>query len=232
MDDKQLNELIEKIVFQIKKEILNDCTLPCAYIVLPLNWTEEKDKYVGLINTLKESYSLIAVIPDGEDDSDLISAIGPGNIEIRSKANLRQGNIVTFFPKVSHSLVAKVALCISDDFESKWISNCILNGQQVFMDTQSNYLTGKEPSKYRSKLESYYRDIKAYGIKLEIDQLAQSDIRDKTTTSFSSSKKKIITVKDVENMCGSQQIILRHGDIITALADEYASDKGISIIYK
>lgn len=61
----------------------------------------------------------------------------------------------------------KTALCISDTYETSWISECMDKGSRVvLLRSGLARFSGKEKPAYRNRVMNYYRQILEYGVEI------------------------------------------------------------------
>lgn len=231
MDACQLEKIILRVLERIRVDSTSAMPLPEAYVILPEDWRGDNNSHcIRIIETLNKYYRTTAVLPYGDESAvsdfkDICMAV------TRFEDINPQGEFVTVFPTASRSRVVKTALCLEDDFESKWIARCISLGQAVYMPKEAPMLTGLEPGAYIKKIEGYYREAEAFGIRF--DKLPPGFVAGNAPVQPAVAlKKRIITSNDLNKLQGTAEIRLRSGDILTALAAEHAEELGISVIYE
>lgn len=212
-----MTALIERIVSDLKTELAHTTVLTKAYFILPRDWrTRNREQCIEAMRSLEGTYRLIAVYPDEDNcgtvpyEAGFTAAVGRGEVIFPDE------DFITVFPVPSRNLVIKAALCLEDDFETKWIAECIARGRAVYMRKEATLFTGMEPEAYKKRVQSYYRDAEAFGIQFETV----------------SKKRKIITADDIDKLRPGKELRLYRGDIVTALAAEHADTLGISILYQ
>lgn len=250
MDDRQLTELIQRVLLQIQREQNAGPALPDACLLLPEDW-QAQGLCADLLQTLRGSYAITAIVPDGDTGGEALRAAGVSEIVTRSAAVFPVGDCLTVLPIPSRALVVKLALCLQDDFESRWIAQCIARGQPVFMRRESPMFTGLEPAAYQRKIEAYYREAESFGICFDrlparyvITQQAApprapepvEPISLLTTADRGSAaprgKKRIITTQDLAGAAPGGILWLREGDVVSPLAAERAAERGIQLRYE
>lgn len=228
MDDKELATLIQRVLLRIQAESATAPVRPKAYLILPEHWREQsQSQCMEILRNLQGGYHTIAVLPDGDDSADALYAAGICAIAKRGELTFPAGDFLSVFPIASRNLVVKAALCLQDDFESAWISKCIASGNQVFMPRESPLFTGNESTAYQRKISAYYREAEAFGI--QFDSLPQ--LRREPSAQEPSGRpeqKRIITARDLTSL-ETNELWLRPGDTVTALAAERAEELGIQI---
>lgn len=149
---------------------------------------------------------------------------------------------ITVFPVVSRDTVAKTALCISDTFETKWISSCIAQGAEIrFLSSGLTRFSGREPKAYVEQILMYYRKILEYGIEIccrnsDSESVLKNEVKQKTVNvqpiadiEHKPEKKRVITAGNIEEYASGKILYRRAGDIITDLAKDRAYFLNIEI---
>lgn len=231
MDEQKLETLIERVLARILSEAKDISRLPKAYVVLSDDWKKEKNIFSETLQKLKGSYYTIVVLPQVDVNSDGLYDEGACQIVARNEAGAPEEDSLTIFPVASRNLVVKSALCLQDDFQSKWVADCITLGQTIYMQKENPMFSGKEPYAYKRKIESYYKELEAFGVTFDSLPL-QKGVKYKPMAAGSLEKKKIITVEDLKNLHATNVLYLRIGDVVTALAAERAKELGINILYQ
>lgn len=232
MDEKQLIALIEQVLDRIKKESESHKVQTKAYVILPENWyTQKQAQCMEAFHLLQRDYHTVVVLPDKDQNAGAFGNDNGCTVITRGQAVFPSEDFVTVFPAASRNLVIKTALCIQDDFETEWISQCFAFGQKVYMQKEAPVFTGREPDAYRKKVLSYYQEAEVFGICF--DQLSETAKQAKPPVMSSScEKKRIITTEDLKGLPSSGELRLHKGDIVTPLAAEQADELGISILYQ
>lgn len=151
---------------------------------------------------------------------------------------------VTVFPVVPKDIVVKSALCISDTFETSWITSCIENGGRIiFLRNGLMKFSGKESKVYISQILSYYRKILEYGIEIsdinEIKEKAKNETLNKQyimkekyvlPSKAIRNEKRVITASNIEHYAEDGIVHINKNDIVTDLARDKA--KFLNIIFK
>ena len=74
---------------------------------------------------------------------------------------------ITVMPVVPRDVLVKTALCISDTYETSWISECMDKGSRVvLLRSGLARFSGKEKPAYRNRVMNYYRQILEYGVEI------------------------------------------------------------------
>lgn len=237
LDENILKRIISEVIRQIQSEnseqnfSVSDKKM---YVILTENWDERYlDFYKKIENQNK--YNIFTIIPETISNDYFIKKIknykNCGTIISQNKINFEQSKeYITVFPVVTRDILVKTALCISDTFETKWIENCISNGQKIIMlKSGITNFTGKEPKKYIEKINSYFNMILDYGIEIT-DDILKSESEKVYIQNTEKRNKRIITEKEIDLYKEKEKLILYPGDIITSLAAEKAYNMGIDII--
>ncbi len=155
-------------------------------------------------------------------------------------------NAMSIFPVVERDLVVKTALCISDTFCNEWIASAIESGGKiVFLKSGLKKFTNKEPKAYINQIISYYRKVLEYGIEIRstselIKLYKEKNSNKQVKMNFNTkdnislqkenkSRKKVITLENLEQYGANGTIIVNSDDIITDLAREKARTLNIEI---
>jgi hypothetical protein len=231
MNDKRWIELMERALLRLGNEMPAAPALPKAYLILPRGQSCEEAPCIESVHALRDAYHLVAVLPDAEYDDGGPRGAGFAERIKRSEAVFPTEAFLTVFPVVSQSLVVKTAFCITDDFETEWIAKCIAFGQPIYMRSEGPSFTGKEPETYRKKIEACYRDVRAFGIRLDALPI-RCDALQGAAVSGAPRKRRIITARDLDKLPAAETLSLHSGDVVTALAAERAEARGIRILYR
>lgn len=236
MDERQIRE-IAKMIFQMMKEkqIVSDIgasALPIAYVLLSERWQEyDSDLFNDLIDSLKDKYQCVLVLPEGNDKDRFSQAVNC-NIVTRDDVAEPAEKSVSFFPIPCRDLISKAALCLSDDFNSHWVRMCIERGTEVYMRKETPMFTGKEPATYQKKVLTYYQDVESYGIHFLEDNKELEPILQKSNGSegIQNKTRKYITMADLDNVDITKVFRMQEGDTFTALAKEHIEKLGVRVI--
>lgn len=236
MDERQIRE-IAKVIFQmmIEKQKVSDIgtsALPVAYVLLSERWQEyDSNLFNDTIDSLKEKYQCVLVLPDGNDKDRFSQAAGCSIVTCDDVAEPAMGS-VSFFPVPCRDLIVKTALCLSDDFNSHWVRMCIERGSALYMRKEKTMFTGKESKIYQKKVLSYYEDVESYGIHFLEDKDKIETILQKSTgfEGIQNKTRKYITMADLDNADITKVFRIQEGDMFTALAKEHIEKLGIRII--
>lgn len=236
MDERQIRE-IAKMIFQMMKEkqIVSDIgasALPIAYVLLSERWQEyDSDLFNDLIDSLKDKYQCVLVLPEGNDKDRFPQAVNC-NIVTRDDVAEPAEESVSFFPIPCRDLISKTALCLSDDFNSHWVRMCIEKGTAVYMRKETPMFTGKEPAIYQKKVLAYYQDVESYGIHFLEDNNKMEPILQKSNGSegIQNKTRKYITMADLDNVDITKVFRMQEGDTFTALAKEHIEKLGVRVI--
>lgn len=231
MDEKQIRE-IAKMIFQMmeEKQMVTDrgaSALPIAYVLLPHRWQEYGSGLINdMLEPLREKYQCVLVLPEADDKETLSQAVNC-SIVTRDDAAEPAKASVSFFPIPCRDLVAKTALCLSDDFNSRWVRMCIEKGIPVYMKKETPMFTGSEPAVYQEKVLAYYQDAAAYGICfLE----GNEGIKPSGSAGLQKKTGKYITMADLVNVESTKVFRMQESDTFTALAKEHIEELGVRVI--
>lgn len=236
MDERQIRQ-IAKMIFQmmIDKQIVSDIgtsALPIAYVLLSERWQEyDSNLFNDIIDSLKEKYQCVLVLPEGNDKDRLSQAVNCNIVTRDDVAEPVEGS-VSFFPIPCRDLISKTALCLSDDFNSHWVRMCIERGTAVYIRKETNMFTGKESKIYQKKVLSFYEEVESYGIHFLEDNNEMELILQKSNGSerIQNKTKKYITMADLDNVDITKVFRIQEGDMFTALAKEHIEELGIRVI--
>lgn len=236
MDERQIREIAKKIFQMMQdKQIISNTdasTLPIAYVLLSEGWQQhDTSLFNDLIESLKETHRCVLVLPE-ESDREKISQVGNCSIVLRDDVAEPAEGSVSFFPVPCRDLIVKTALCLSDDFGSRWVRECIEQGTPVYMRKETPMFTGKESVVYQRKVRAYYQDVESYGVEFFQDHRQVKLVREKSNESKGKQKriKKYITMTDLENVDAANVFRMQEGDTFTALAKEHIEKLGIQVM--
>lgn len=234
LNDNELRLLIEKILIALKSELIQEESVKeNLYIVLGEDWNSNYASFFE-ITDMRAEYNVFTVVSE-KSMHEVSQFKSAGQIVLREDITIDSlVDFVTLFPIVTKDIISKVALCISDTFETRWVESCIAKGQKIiFRESGIPVFTGKEPKSYVKKISGYYEDIISYGI--EISDVPQTTRAMRSTKVMVSARdeqsKKVITENDLSEYIGNKVLKLQRGDVITSLAKEKAHSMGIDIIY-
>ena len=152
---------------------------------------------------------------------------------------------ITVMPVVPRDVLVKTALCISDTYETSWISECMDKGSRVvLLRSGLARFSGKEKPAYRNRVMNYYRQILEYGVEIcSVDEFtgrapyespghspAGETASGNDTQHPDTKKKRVISSSNVEQFASGGVIFLQQGDIVTDLAKDRA--KFLNIVFK
>ncbi|MDR0382168.1 MAG: hypothetical protein LBH86_09295 [Oscillospiraceae bacterium] len=227
MEAYQLAALIERVLRRIREEAAAAPALPKAYLIFPGDWqSRDQSQREEALRALRGAYDTVAVLPDACCRGAAPPDTGARAAQSRGETGFPSGDFLTVFPFASRNLVVKTALCLADDFETRWVARCIARGQPVVMRREHPLFTGQERDAYRRKIESYYRDAAAYGIRFDLPSG-----HGETRRPPGPGRRRIVTQKDLETPGTPGTLPLRRGDVVTALAAERAKELGIDIVF-
>lgn len=243
MDEKKFDELVKRVIARVQQELQqqkqhqqqNQSILPNAYLILPDNWNNQ-DLVKEILEQLNKEYKITIAVSSMPQTMPLEWT--GCSVELQKNIDFPNVDFTTIIPVETSSLIAKVALCIEDDFVSRWVAKSLRYGQSVCMQLTPSFFTGKELFAYRQKIESYIKEVKAFGICFEMDTLCKMKNKKELSSASSNKKKQVITLKDIERLASSKgeavlekQLCLQQGDILTLLAKERATELGINIVW-
>ncbi|SKC88509.1 hypothetical protein [Maledivibacter halophilus] len=239
MDEKKFDELVKRVIARVQQELQhkqqNKSILPNAYLILPDNWNNQ-DLVKKILEQLDKEYQITIAVSSMPETipSEWIGY----SVELQERIDFPNIDFTTIIPVETPSLIAKVALCIEDDFVSRWVAKSLRYGQSVCMQLTPSFFTGKELFAYRQKIESYIKEVKAFGICFEMDTLCKMKNKKESSSALLNKKKQVITLKDIEKLASSKEeavfekeLCLKQGDILTLLAKERAAELGINIVW-
>lgn len=247
IDDKVIRELVIKVIKLIQSEnSTKSLSIPKKklYVIFTEEWNS---KYWGFFESLNKinKYDVYAVIPSRITNNIHVNnlkkfQVCKGIIDEKDVKFDDLEDYITVFPIIPRSLVAKVALCIDDTFEAKWIFKNMEKGQKTILCKSGlDKMTGKEPSSYVNKILGYYRTLLEFDIEISDEildvnkEVLSIDIDEPLDKSYKKDKhspKKVITEIDIEKYVQDRKIILNKEDIITELAKDRARSLNISIL--
>lgn len=265
--EEKLRELVIKAIKEIEDSNIyktNKCLLKKkTYVLCTEKWNDVYWNFFESLNKTEE-YEVYPVICKKVESNILINNLKKFSVckkilfEDDMNLNLIE-DCITVFPVTSRNLAVKTALCIEDDFETRWIFKSIANGQRIiFLNKGLQKFTGKEPPKYVEKILNYYNTLLEFGIELKddffeeesksYDDYAKSYKRYNSGSnskeyesynsnicgneyhgSYSKHKRQIITEKEVGNYLSSKKIILHDNDLITEMARDKARKLNIEV---
>ncbi|MDR2671148.1 MAG: hypothetical protein LBC26_05450 [Oscillospiraceae bacterium] len=229
MEDYQLAALIERVLHRISEEAAAAPARPKAYLIFPEDWqARDQGPCTEVLRALRGAYDITAILPDTGSQSEFVSDAGACAALRRGEAGFPEEDFLTVFPFASRNLVVKTALCLVDDFETRWVARCLAQGCPVVMRREHPLFTGRERDAYKQKIENYYRDAASYGIQFELPSGCGATHR--PPEARVPDRKRIVTQKDLETPGTPGTLLLRRGDIVTALAAERAGELGIDIV--
>lgn len=234
MDEQRIREIIREVLQLVAEEKnlgLNapSSHLPKAYFIFPEGWQKvDGGTYLPLLQAVEGRYERVLVLPQRDVDETIFSNVGAYTVAVPGDLYAPAGESITVFPIANRDLVIKTALCLSEDFEGRWIRQCMETGTRVYMKKENAMFTGKEPVTYRKKILSYYQDVRSYGICFtDGEELRGSGLQQ---TKNAQRKKRYITMQDLRDVPQNGTFTIRAGDVLTALAKEHAEKSGICIV--
>ena len=239
LDHELLKQMVLKVIQQLEEEhLLPPTKQKACYFILPESWQEDYFARLGALSVPCD-YQAIFVLPKLRYNDYYIQKLKElfpacQVIEQERASEEQWEESLTIFPFPSRELVAKIALCMEDSFETRWIGHCFSQGIKVVMlQSGMKPLSGKEPKAYRMKLEHYIRTLSEFEIELNNPFILPEQpklVPEKTKTIIKAQqKKRVITEADLITCQKDGRLTLQEGDIITMLAKEKASELGIQI---
>lgn len=235
MDEKQIRE-IAKVIFQMMKEKqiehgTGTAALPIAYVLLSERWKEyDFDLSNDIIESLKGKYQCVLVFPDGNDGGKFRQAVNCNIVNRGDVAEPAAGSI-SIFPFPCRDLIIKTALCLSDDYDSRWVRMCFEKGTPVHMRKEALPFTGKESAVYRNRVLAYYKEVESYGVHfLESGKLDIAALKYESVGEKQDKPGRYITMEDLDSVDITKVFRMHKGDTFTALAKEYIEELGIRVI--
>ncbi|MGG7098256.1 hypothetical protein [Clostridium sardiniense] len=247
IDEKVIRELVIKAINLIQSEnSTKSLSIPKKklYVIFTEEWNSKYWDFFENLNKINK-YDVYAVIPSRITNNLHINnlkkfKVCKGIIDEKDVDFDDLENYITVLPTISRSLVAKVALCIDDTFETNWIFKNMEKGERtILLKSGLVKMTGKEPSSYVNKILGYYRTLLEFNIEIsdEIVDINKESLSigvdeplDKVNEKKEHTSKKVITEIDIEKYVQDRKIILNKGDIITELAKDRARSLNISIL--
>lgn len=246
VDENKLEDLIVKAIISIQSENSKNIDMLLKkkmYVILTNEWNNIYWSFFENINK-QNKYEVYAVISSNIKNKLHVNNLNKFTVckKIIDEENINYdelGEYITVFPSISRNAVAKIALCIDDIFETKWIFKAMENGQKIVLISSGfEKFTGKEPRAYVDKILEYYRILLEFNIEIRrnldiyyynkeannYDKNTFQDIKSK------SSGRRIVTKCDIEDYIYEKKIVLQKEDIITQMAEEKATELNITII--
>lgn len=220
----EMMSIIERVQRQFNSRVDNSSNLESIYVVLPVNWQDNyRLKCIEAIQTLRFRYDINVVIPDPTSFNELLTIDQTINIFTRDEMPCNPCKGTLFLPVFKRNQMIKVALCLSDEFETKWLLQGIEEGQKIYVSKQSLTFTGKESFFYRSKVEKYAQEVKSYGVIFD-------DFPKERKINQQVERKKIITTEDLEYLVKDKKLEMSSQDILTELAREKLLEQDVEIV--
>ena len=238
MDEQQIRQIIREALQRYGGESAltsnaDPSSLPKAYFIFPDDWQSyDSSQYEPALKAVEGKYQRVIVLPEQNANSACFSQLGACTVTAYSDLHAPAEGSITIFPIPCRNLVVKTALCLSGDFVGCWIRKCIESGLHVYMRKEDEMFSGREPAAYRKKVLSYYQDVKSYGICfVEDGDSYGSDLkRAKAQQAKAQTKARFITTRDLRDLPHNGEFHVHAGDVLTALAKEYAKKFNIRIV--
>lgn len=247
ISEKQLRETIIRVLARIEAEagLFPVTKKKKIYMVCTGGWDERYLKFLRTVQTDRET--VIPVLTEKLRGQEIkFTGYGCESIQYLSgEVPADLADSVTVFPVVPRDLVSKTALCISDTPQTQWITSCMEAGSRiVFLISGLSPFSGREPKAYVNRILSYYRTVLEYGIELTGEYEPKPDkkpaheetqqvyrpavlpvtggISAQTGMVRKSTKKRVISSRDVEQYQKGGVLLVTEDDIITDLAKDRA----------
>jgi len=256
ISEEQLKELVLRVLGELEAERKADNANRPGQKLYMLCVSPWSDRYMEFLREMEASdqYEIVPVIPSSWKDmgyeARLMETKACSHILHRScekPADLETA--VTVMPVVPRDVLVKTALCISDTYETSWISECMDKGSRiVLLRSGLARFSGKEKPAYRNRVMDYYRQVLEYGVEIcsgdefsgrapyETPYEAPGRLPSVETASGNDTqqpdtkKKRVISSSNVEQFASGGVIFLQQGDIVTDLAKDRA--KFLNIVFK
>ena len=252
ISEEQLKELVLRVLGELEAERKADNANHPGQKLYMLCVSPWSDRYMEFLREMETSdqYEIVPVIPSSWKDmgyeARLMETKACSHILHRSwekPADLETA--ITVMPVVPRDVLVKTALCISDTYETSWISECMDKGSRVvLLRSGLARFSGKEKPAYRNRVMNYYRQILEYGVEIcSVDEFtgrapyespghspAGETASGNDTQHPDTKKKRVISSSNVEQFASGGVIFLQQGDIVTDLAKDRA--KFLNIVFK
>lgn len=248
ISERQLKELVLRILKELAEEKIRS---PGHRQKLYMLCTSERDvRYQDFMFAAERSgqYDICPVIPDSwrQTGDEAVFKKYKCCCQVRYHSDGKPADLddtVTVFPVTERDVIVKTALCISDTFETSWVTDCMEQGSRiVFLRSGLRRFSGRETPAYIRQLLSYCRTVLEYGIEIgSMDELfgvaadrqsllpvSHGSSRPDHSGSFSGRqepgcrRKRVITAANVEQFVTDGILSLQPGDIMTDLAKDRA----------
>lgn len=238
LDQKLLETMVLKAIERLETEnVIRQSPKKACFILLPEYWQEKYFDILGRV-CIPPDVQITFVLPRTLCNDYYIKHLKelfPGSLVCGQEQGEEKqpDEFVTVFPFPDRALIAKIALGISDTFETRWIVHCFSKGlKSIFLRDGIEPFSGREPKAYRSKIEEYIRTLADFGIEISdcipaVQPRCEPASRPQQTEQR---RKRVITEADLAACLTEKKLLLFPGDIITMLAREKAGELGISII--
>lgn len=252
ISEEKLREIIKKVLLEIinQKNILKS-NIEKSKVYIFCNKKCDTEYLDFLEQIYKSNLFHIHIVADDSLKNDICKLdinkyVPDENIIYFSDGIAKDlSDAMSIFPVVERDLVVKTALCINDTFCNEWIASAIeAGGKIVFLKSGLKKFTNKEPKAYINQIVSYYRKVLEYGIEIRstselIKMYKEKNLNEQVKMNFNikdnislqeeKSRKKVITLENIEQYGSNGTIIVNSDDIITDLAREKARILNIEI---
>lgn len=247
ISEDRLREIVLRVLheFEEEKKLLG---IQKVYMICASQWDERYCDFLKLMEKFDniQVYAVIHELWIGKEYERILRSYKSCYKTISQSCELPKDTdkAVTIFPLVPKDIVVKSALCISDTFETLWITSCIENGGRIiFLRNGLMKFSGKESKAYISQILAYYRKVLEYGIEIsdisEVEEKAKNETlnepyiieeKDILPAKVIKDKKRVITASNIEHYAEDGIININESDIVTDLARDKA--KFLNIIFK
>nr|WP_235839272.1 hypothetical protein [Clostridium sp. Marseille-P2415] len=250
ISEEQLKELVLRILKELEKKEADGRqeNRQKLYMVCSVSWDEAYEDFLKEMEQSVE-YSIYPVIPASWQEQGYAAVLQKykscSGIVYRSLEKPEDlETAVTVFPAVPRDMLVKAALCISDTYETSWISDCIEMGSRiVFLRSGLKRFSGREQPAYTKQIMAYYRQVLEYGIEIcgmrelsgrepyrPAPQTGNPENIPQLPLKTEHGKKRVITASNVDKFASDGVLSLQQGDIVTDMAKDRA--KLLNIVLK
>ncbi|SDY19797.1 hypothetical protein SAMN05421736_101636 [Evansella caseinilytica] len=229
------NDNVEQLLREVLREVENQLakgkalTVPAAapsgrlYVLLTETEAEPWRKTDSLL-TLVETVDIIGVLSPvdvAESPADLcpfqtIKRCFPDEAGLSA-------NDGVLLPCISKTNLAKAALCMADNFETRWIEYCLTNGISITIFQEGLPVVSERAAlPYRSRFIEYQRQLQSYGVHV------------KSSASFWKQyqrKAEVVTAEEIGRLKSGEKVYLSRKAVLTPLAKEEAAKKQIEVLF-
>lgn len=215
------DEIIESVIKKIMEEII----LQQEAVTSVKKVTVMKPKLCILADQLDNNIDKLT-FSDIKRKYDIVSI--DNILESLEEPKSTQGQIdCLLIPRLSKSNLAKVALGIADNVETKIIQRCLEVSMDIIIWKEGLVSSSFHISTAYSKIfVAYERIIQEFGIKIIRKELFQNKLKSETT------KQLCLTTEDVSKIDPNVNYRISKNTIITKLAQEQLQEKNIQLIYE